>query len=261
MRLKDQVAFITGGGQGIGRAIALAFGAEGADVAMAAPNPEDMERVCKDLTGMGRRARAWFLDLRERRQIPAVRDQVLSAFDHVDILVNNSGIPGVTAAVHELEERDWDEVMDINLKGMYLVCKAFLPSMIARKQGAIINIASIVGQRGYAFRSPYCVSKWGVIGLTLTLALELAPHGIRANAVAPAAVAGPRLDKVFQGLAGAKGTTPEQERSAMIKSIPLGKIIDPEEVAPICVSLASEESRMVTGTVVNITGGQGIAFA
>lgn len=261
MRLQDKVAFITGGGQGIGRAVALACAREGADIAMAAPNTDDMERVCTEVRALGRRAQAWFLDLREGQQVPGVRDEVLKAFGHVDVLVNNSGIPGVTAAVHELDEADWDEVMEINLKGVYRVSKAFLPSMIDRRRGAVVNVASMVGQRGYPMRSPYCVSKWGLIGLTLTMALELSPHGIRCNAVAPGAVSGQRLDRVFEGLARVRGGTPEQVREAMVQSIPLHKIVDPEEVAPACVYLASEDARMVTGEVLNITGGQGITFA
>lgn len=261
MRLKDKVAFITGGGQGIGRAVALAFAQEGADIAMAAPNEADMRRVCGEVRALGRRAEAYALDLRGPELLPGVRDAVLSAFGRVDILVNNSGIPGATAAVHELREEDWDEVMNVNLKGMYLVCKAFLPGMMERKSGSVINMASLVGQFGYPFRSPYCVSKWGVIGLTLTLALELAPHGIRANAVAPGAVSGPRLERVFEGLAQARGTTPEQVREGMVRAIPLKQIADPEEVAPACVYLASDDARMVTGEVIRITGGQGIAFA
>jgi NAD(P)-dependent dehydrogenase (short-subunit alcohol dehydrogenase family) len=259
MRLQDKVAFITGGGQGIGRAIALAFAREGAEIAMAAPNVEDMHRVCEQVRALGRRAAHWPLDLREAKELEGVRDAVLREFGRLDILINNSGIPGVTAAVHELDEPDWDEVMNIN--GVYRVSKAFLPSMIARKQGAVINIASLVGQYGYAFRSPYCVSKWGVIGLTLTMALELAPHGIRVNAVAPGAVSGQRLDRVFEGLARARGSSPNQVRDSMVRAIPLAKIADPEEVAPACVFLASDDARMVTGEVIRITGGQGIAFA
>lgn len=261
MRLQDKVAFITGGGQGIGRAVALAYAREGADIAMAAPNTDDMARVCEEVAALGRRAQAWPLDLRDAADLPAVRDAVLGEFGRVDLLVNNSGIPGVTAAVHELEEADWDEVMNVNLKGMYRVSKAFLPAMIERKQGAVVNVASLVGKYGYAFRSPYCVSKWGVIGLTLTMALELAPHGIRVNAVAPGAVTGQRLDRVFEGLAGARGTTAEAVREGMMGSIPLRKIVDPEEVAPTCVFLASDEARMITGEVIDITGGQGISFA
>jgi 3-oxoacyl-[acyl-carrier protein] reductase len=261
MRLKDKVAFITGGGQGIGRAVALAFAREGADIAMAAPNREDMERVCGEIRALGRKAQAHFLDLRDARELDAVRDGVLKAFGHVDILVNNSGIPGATAAVHELKEADWDEVMNINLKGMYRVSKAFLPAMIERKQGAVINMASLVGQFGYPLRSPYCVSKWGVIGLTLTMALELAPHGIRVNAVAPGAVSGQRLDRVFENLAKARGSSAGQVRDAIVGAVPLGKIIDPEEVAPACLFLASDDARMVTGEILRIAGGQGIAFA
>jgi 3-oxoacyl-[acyl-carrier protein] reductase len=261
MRLRDKVAFLTGGGQGIGRAIALAFAREGADIAMAAPNEADMRRVCDEVRALGRRAEAHALDLRAPDTLPAVRDAVLRSFGRVDVLVNNSGIPGVTAALHELREEDWDEVMNINLKGMYLVSKAFLPAMIERQQGSVINMASLVGQFGYPFRSPYCVSKWGVIGLTLTMALELAPHGIRANAVAPGAVSGQRLERVFEGLAQARGGTPAEVRESMIRAIPLKRIVAPEEVAPACVYLASDDARMVTGEVIRITGGQGIAFA
>jgi NAD(P)-dependent dehydrogenase (short-subunit alcohol dehydrogenase family) len=261
MRLKDKVAFVTGGGQGIGRAIALSFAREGADVAMAAPNREDMERVCAEIRGLGRRASHWHLDLRGAQDLEALREDVLGAFGRVDILINNSGIPGVTAAVHELNEADWDEVMNINLKGMYRVSKAFLPPMIARKQGSVINMASLVGQFGYPLRSPYCVSKWGVIGLTLTMALELAPHGIRVNAVAPGAVSGQRLDRVFENLARARGKSPEELRAQIVRSVPLGKIVDPGEVAPACLFLASDEARMVTGEILRIAGGQGIAFA
>jgi len=261
MRLKDKVAFITGGGQGIGRAIAMAFAGDGADIAMAAPNRDDMERVCGEVRALGRKASAHYLDLRDPRELSAVRDAVQGQFGRVDILVNNSGIPGATAAVHELNEADWDEVMNINLKGMYLVCKAFVPAMIVRKQGVVINMASLVGEFGYPLRSPYCVSKWGVIGLTLTLALELAPHGIRVNAVAPGAVSGQRLDRVFENLARARGKPADEIRQATMHAVPLGKIVDPGEVAPVCLFLASDEARMITGEILRVSGGQGIAFA
>lgn len=260
MLLEGKVAIVTGGGTGLGARTAELFAREGAKVVIVGRRARPLEETASTIRAEGGQALVYPGDLSLEKTVDGLVERTAREFGGVDILVNNSGIPGVTAAVHELAEADWDEVMNVNLKGVYRVSRAFLPAMIERGGGAVVNVASLVGQFGYAFRSPYCVSKWGVIGLTLTMALELAPHRIRVNAVAPGAVSGQRLDRVFEGLAGARGSTPEQVREAMLGAIPLEKIVDPEEVAPTCVFLASAEAGMITGTVVNITGGQGISF-
>ena len=175
MDLSGKVAVVTGGAAGIGRHVSLGFARAGADVAIAALEEDATRSVCGEIEAMGRSAVGWPLDLNAFAQLEGIRDAVLERFGRVDILATVAGIPGNWSLMHETPEADWDEVMNINLKGMYLTCKAFIPSMIARGSGgAIITFTSSLGQRVHPKRGIYAVSKWGIIALTKTMAIELA---------------------------------------------------------------------------------------
>ena len=261
MDLSGKVAVVTGGAAGIGRHVSLGFARAGADVAVAALETEATRTVCDEIEAMGRTAAGWPLDLNAFDQLEGIRDAVLEKFGRVDILATVAGIPGNWWLIHETPEEDWDEVMNINLKGMYLTCKAFIPTMIAQGNGgAIITFTSSLGQRVHPKRGIYAISKWGIIALTKTMAIELAADRIRVNTVAPGGgVAGERRDRWFEQAAAQLGTTAEAQRAAMVDAIPMHELIEPDEIARLCVFLASDDSRKITGEVLNINGGHGLA--
>ena len=261
MDLSGKVAVVTGGATGIGRHVSLAFARAGADVAIAAPETDAARSACDEIEAMGRITAGWPLDLNAFDQLEGIRDAVLERFGRVDILAAVAGIPGTWRLIHETPEEDWDEVMNINLKGMYLTCRAFVPTMIAQGDGgAVITFTSALGQRVHPKRGIYAVSKWGIIALTKTMAIELAADRIRVNAVAPGGgVAGERRDRWFEQAADQLGGTAAAQRAAMVDAIPIHELIEPDDIARLCVFLASDDSRQITGEVLNINGGHGLA--
>lgn len=188
MRLKDKIALITGGGRGIGRAIALAFAGEGADVAVSARSQAEIDRVAGEVRGAGRRAIALPADVSRADQVRRMVDRTLAEFGRIDILVNNAGYAR-HLPVAELTEEVWDTTMDVNLKGVFLCTQAVLPGMVARRSGCIITVASISGHRGYRGCSAYCAAKAGAIAFMETLALEVQEGGIKVHTISPGAVA------------------------------------------------------------------------
>jgi NAD(P)-dependent dehydrogenase (short-subunit alcohol dehydrogenase family) len=188
MRLKDKIALITGGGRGIGRAIALAFAGEGADVAVSARSQAEIDRVAGEVRAAGRRAIALPADVSRADQVRRMVDRALAEFGRIDILVNNAGYAR-HFPVAELTEEVWDTTMDVNLKGVFLCTQAALPGMVARRSGCIITVASISGHRGYRGCSAYCAAKAGAIAFMETLALEVRERGIKVHTISPGAVA------------------------------------------------------------------------
>lgn len=255
MELKGRVAIITGGGQGIGKAIALTYAREGADVVVAARSRDKVEAVAKQISGMGRRAIGVPTDVSKRGDVEFMVAQTVERFGKIDILVNNAGIAGPNAAVIEMKEEEWDEVMAVNVKGTMLCSQAALKYMIPQKSGRIINMSSVGGIRGYPRRSPYGVSKWGINGFTQALAIEVGPYNIHVNAICPGPVAGERLNTIIMRQAKAAGVSPEEIEDGFKKKSPLGKIVSEEEVAELAVFLASERSNSITGQIINIMAG------
>jgi NAD(P)-dependent dehydrogenase (short-subunit alcohol dehydrogenase family) len=255
MKLEDQAAVVTGGGRAIGKAIALRLAREGADVALASPDREDIEAVAAEIAALGRRGLPIVADVRREDQVVAMAEQVRKSFGRIDILVNNAGITGPTAPVARVNREDWDDVLAVNLTGPYLCCKAVLPEMVARRRGKIVNIASIAGKIGYALRSPYCVSKWGLIGLTLTLAKEVGAHNIQVNAVCPGPVKGERMQRLFDQRARELGQTPAEVERSYVEETLLKRLIAPEDVAALVAFLASPEGDNITGQTLDVTAG------
>ncbi len=258
MELREKVALITGGGQGIGKAIALAYAREGADVVVAGRSREKVEAVVRQISEVGRRALAVPADVSKRNDVELMVSQTLERFGKIDILVNNVGIAGPNAAVVEMKEDEWDEVMAVNLKGPMLCSQAVLRHMIPRKSGRIINMSSIGGIRGYPRRSPYGVSKSGINAFTQALAIEVGPHNIYVNSICPGPVLGDRLAMIFERQAKATGVSPEEIEQGIRKKSPLGKIVSEQEVAELAVFLASDRSSGITGEIINITAGSEI---
>jgi SDR family mycofactocin-dependent oxidoreductase len=253
--LRGKVAMITGAAHGQGRATALAMARCGAHVAaidVAKPltypgyamgTPSDLDSLASELHALGVKAIALPADVRDDVAISQAVQRTIAELGRIDILFNNAGICGYGLA-HELTEEAWDAMLDINLKGAWLMARRVIPHMMARRGGVIINNSSVAGLRGMARLSHYAASKWGLVGLTKSWAIELAPHNIRVVSIHPTGVNTPMND----GLAALEGQTPRQiaERSAgNLQPVPW---IEPEDVASAVVFLASDRARFVTGS-------------
>jgi 3-oxoacyl-[acyl-carrier protein] reductase len=243
MKLKNKVAIVTGSGQGIGKGIALALAKEGANVVVS-DITEKINDVAKEIEGLGSKALAIKADVSSSEDVKNMAKQTLDKFGKIDILVNNAGIYPFKPLT-EMEEKDWDKVLDINLKGIFNCTKAVLTSMIEKKSGNIINIASIAGAViGYLNLVHYSSSKAGVMGFTRSAALELAQHKIRVNAIAPGIIETP----------GSK-VLGEETLNQFIQMIPLKRMGQPRDIANLVVFLASEESSYITGQCIVTDGG------
>jgi len=259
MRLKDKVAVITGGGSGIGLAVAQAFNAEGAIVVIAARTAPRLKELADTINSSGGRALAIPTDITDENQVRQMVAQTLAEYGKIDILVNNAGITGPTANIVDMELGKWNEVLAVNLTGSMLCSREVLKDMIPRKSGNIINISSVGGMSGFPMRSPYCVSKMGVIAFTETLAIEAGEYNIRVNCISPAAVRGDRMLNVAKAKAEALGVDREEVLSRLIKDYSLKRFIEPAEVAAAAVFLASDESSAITGHTLVVSCGMHIS--
>ena len=256
MRLQDKVAIVTGGSQGIGRSISLAFAREGADVVLAARTESALRKVVSEIEAIGRKSLAVVTDLSEPEQSLALVDRTIEEFGKVDVLVNNAGIGGPTVDVADMELEAWNQVLAVNLTGTMLCAKYVLKkSMIPRHSGTIINISSEIGRKGISSRSPYIASKWGVIGLTQALAWEVGKYGIQVNCIAPGPVEGERMEWVLRERSKVSGITIEELLKRDKERAPLGRSVKPDEIAALAVFLASEESSGITGQTINCNAG------
>ena len=264
-RLKDKVAIITGGGYGIGKAIAKAFVQEGAAVVIAATTLSKLQETVKDLQAMGGMAMAAPTDVRDENQIRRMVEETLRAFGKIDVLVNNSGIGGPTCNVVDMKLEEWNNILAIDLTGSMLCCREVLKHMIPRKSGIIINIGaeggrSGDGRSGYPMRAGYCCAKMGVIGLTETLAQEVGEYNIRVNCISAAAVKGDRFIRVITGRAQAMGIPFEEALKREMANYSLKRPAEEYELANCAVFLASDESSAITGQTLINHCGQHIAF-
>jgi len=255
MRLENNLAIVTGSARGIGRAIALAFAKEGADVTAVDQMKVEMERVAEEIRALGRRSLAIQTDVSNKARVEAMVQETVDAFGRVDILVNSAGVSMIMPFL-ELEEEEWNLIHNVNLKGVYFCCQAVIPYMIRQGKGKIINIASKSGKTGNSWQAAYCASKFGVIGLTQSLALEFAPHKINVNAICPGVVFTDMWDAQLPQYAKKKGVDIDQARNLLINKIPLGRPASVEDVANLAIFLASAESDYMTGQAINLTGGQ-----
>jgi 3-oxoacyl-[acyl-carrier protein] reductase len=242
-QLTGQIAVVTGAGRGIGRAIALKFVAEGADVVCVSRTAENSERVAEEIRALGRKAWAYAVDVSDGAAVNTAVESILAASGRVDILVNNAGVTRDGLLVR-MSEADWDTVLDTNLKGAFLFTKALTRAFMKQRSGRIINIASIVGLIGNAGQCNYASSKAALIGFTKSAARELAPRGVLVNAVAPGFVD----TDMTSGLK-------EELKADLLKSIPLGSFGQPEDIAQAALFLASPASRYITGQVLTVDGG------
>ena len=254
MRLKDQVALVTGGGRGIGRSIALAFAREGADVAIAARTEVELAAVRTEIRGEARNALDFRCDVTDKQQIAELVRQVEESLGPITILVNNSGV-AASAKVVEMDDELWDRILRVNLTGTYLCTKAVLPGMLQRGYGRIINMASIGGKVGLLYSAAYCASKHGVLGFTRSVALEVARRDVTVNAICPGFVETAMTDESVRRIVLKTGRTPEEARHTLEGFSPQQRLIRPEEVAAVAVMLASPDARGIHGQAINVDGG------
>jgi NAD(P)-dependent dehydrogenase (short-subunit alcohol dehydrogenase family) len=257
------VAVVTGANRGIGRAIAVAFAAAGYAVAAAARDPADLAEVVAEIEAANVRAGAGKAggtvvplrcDVCEEPSVAALAERA-ERIGPVHAVVANAGVAGPTAPLHEITLEDWRETLAIDLDGVFLTFRAFVPAMMARRGGCLTAISSMTGKRPLYGRTPYAAAKMGVIGLVRTLAIELGPYHIRVNSVCPGSVDGPRMEQVIRGQAGVRGIAEEAVRGEVAGLSPLGRMVRPEEVAAACVYLASDGAAAVTGEDLNVTAG------
>lgn len=256
MKLKDKVAIVTGGSQGIGKAIALAFAGQGAQVVIAARTASRLAEALKELQAIRPPSLAIKTDVADESQVKAMVKKVFDEFGSIDILVNNASIMGPTKMVIEIAAEEWQEVLNVNLLGTVFCSREALRVMMKQKHGNIINVTSVAGKTGRALRTPYAAAKAAVMNFTHSLAMEFAPYNIRINSVCPGTVEGERIYRVFTEKAKKLGISYEEAAQQRIKETPMGRLIQPEEVAALAVFLASEDASGMTGQVINVSGGR-----
>ena len=242
-QLENQIAVVTGAGRGIGRAIALKFAAEGADIVAVDLKTDFVQETVEEARKLGRKAWAVAANVAEAASVEAAVEQILKEAGRVDILVNNAGITK-DGLLMRMSEADWDAVLDINLKGTFLFTKAFSRAFVKQRSGRIVNIASVIGLIGNAGQCNYAASKAGVIGFTKSVARELASRGVTANAIAPGFIE----TKMTEALG-------PEARAALLKQIPLASLGQPGDVAEAALFFASPAARYITGQVLAVDGG------
>src|SRR5471032_3326815 len=243
-----QRVLITAGAQGIGREFARAFAANGAKVFVCDIDLKSLEALVREIPGLIAKP----CDMASRAQIERMVPEAVAALGGLDVLINNAGIAGLTLPVEQYPPDDWDKVIAVNITAMFDVSRLAIPHLKKSKAGCIINMASIAGRYGFANRSPYAATKWAVIGLTKTLAIELGAWGIRANAIAPGAVEGDRIERVFAGRAQLGGKSMDEVRSEAFAQQSIKAMIDPKDIAQLAVFLASDAAKSISGQVMPI---------
>jgi NAD(P)-dependent dehydrogenase (short-subunit alcohol dehydrogenase family) len=254
--LDGRVAIITGASKGIGRALALRFGREGARVICAARSADLVKETTAEVNKAGNRAIAFTGDLSREDDVQRLVAAGLQAFGKIDALVNNAGDGGPTKPVQDYTVEDWRYTIDSCLTSSYLCIRFVVPEMIKAGGGAIVNISSGAGRRGLPYRIGYCSAKAGQVGMTYGMALELAPHNIRVNCVAPGAVEGDRIDRVIAGQAEVRGIAVEAMRKAMIERSPLKRMVTADDIVDATVFFTSDMARSISGQVLAVNAGE-----
>lgn len=254
MRFRDRHVLVTGAAQGLGREIALAFAQEGASLALL--DKAESTETLEALTSLGATACGVQADITDERAVRRAVDEAADRMDGgLDVLVNNAGFNGFYSLIGDFPTEHFRRTYEINLVGTLNVTKAVLPLLKRDAGSAVVNVASNVAKRGLPYRADYVCSKWALLGFTQTLALELAPIGIRVNAVCPGPVEGNRIDEIVESQARIEGRPPAEVRRAWAEAAPMRRFIEPGEAAAVILFLASEGSSAMTGQALNVTGG------
>lgn len=254
--LNNKLAFITGGGRGIGAAIAREFASAGADIVVAARTEKEVNEVAAEVAANhGVTARAVVCDVSNPQDVAEKISSTVENFGRaVDILVNNAGI-AQSMLLHKTSNEMWQRIMDINLNGTFYCTKEVLPAMLAQGWGRIINISSIAGKSGTSYLGAYTASKHGVVGLTRSLSIEVAPHGITVNAICPGYVETEMAWGAIRNITAKTGQSADEARAYLEKMNPQNRMVTSEEVAALALLLASDAGRGINGQAINIDGG------
>lgn len=244
--LDGQIAVVTGAGRGLGNAIALQFAAAGADVVCVSRSAENAEKATQSVKALGRNAWPIALDIADASAVQSGVQTILETIEQVDVLVNNAGVTR-DGLLMRMSEEDWDAVLDTNLKGAFLLIQAFARLFMKQRKGRIINIGSVVGLTGNAGQTNYAASKAGLVGMTKSVARELATRGVTANVIAPGFIQTNMTAKLN-----------EKQRAAILAGIPMGFMGKPEDVAQAALFLAGPGGRYITGQVLTVDGGLGM---
>ena len=255
-QLDGKVALITGASKGIGRVMSQLFAQEGASVICAARSRDLVEETAGLVKAAGGRALAVIGDAAAEGDVKNMVERGVKAFGRLDVLVNNAGDGGPTKRVQDYTTQDWFYTINSCLTSSYLCTRFAVPEMIKAGGGAIVNITSTAGRRGLPFRIGYCSAKAGQVGMTYGMALELAPHNIRVNAIAPGAVAGDRIDRVIAGQAEVRGVAVDEMRRAFVDRSPLKRMSTADDIATLAVYLCSEAARNLSGQCIAVTAGE-----
>jgi len=253
--LAGKVAIITGAGTGIGRGIAEVMAREGASVVCTDIAPGNAEDTAASIRKSGGKAEVLAQDVTQWESCRAVAEKVLASHGQIDILVTNAGV-SKSVPITELDEAEWDRVNNVNIKGVFFSCKSVIPHMISRRYGKIVTISSMVGKEGIPLFTHYCASKFAVIGLTQSLAKELAPHNINVNSVCPGVVRTPLWDPLLKQLSANKGITEAEAWGEFVGGIPFARPQEPQDIGEAVAFLASDRARNITAESANLSGGQ-----
>ncbi|TYC50331.1 SDR family oxidoreductase [Rhodobacterales bacterium] len=249
--LQPRTALITGAASGIGKAVALHLHDLGWKVHVCDADPAAVESFASEVPGI----EASVCNVADADKARAAAFGVLEATGgKLDLLVNNAGVAGMTGPVEEMDVDDWRRTMDVNVNGTFYFLKAIVPAMKQHGHGVILNIASTAALFGYPYRTPYAASKWALVGMTKTLAMELGPFGIRVNAICPGSVEGPRIDGVIRRDAQERGLPPETVRRVYEGQASMRQFVKAQDIAEMCGFLASDAARLVSGQIIAVDG-------
>lgn len=256
MRLENKIAIVVGGGGGMGRETALHLAKEGANVIVADVNFKQANAVYEKVKQIKNEDSGFALevDVRKSENVNIMVEKVVNKFGRIDILANFAGILEVSPFI-KIKEEEWDNIMAVNVKGTFLVCKEVAKQMIKQKSGKIINTSSVAAKKAIALHAHYCASKFAIVGLTQTLAIELAPYNINVNCICPGDVDTDMFKKSQRGIAKEKGISYEECRKNSLSSSLFKRFERPKDVAPLVVFLASDDANFMTGQAINIAGG------
>jgi NAD(P)-dependent dehydrogenase (short-subunit alcohol dehydrogenase family) len=254
--LDGKVAIVTGASKGIGRALGLRFAREGARVVCAARSADLVKETAEQVRNAGGQAIAVVCDAAQEEEVRRLVLRSVEAFGKVDILVNNAGDGGPTKPVQDYLVEDWRYTIDSCLTSSYLCTRFVVPEMLKAGGGAIVNISSMAGRRGLPYRIGYCSAKAGQVGMTYGMALELAPHNIRVNCVAPGAVEGDRIDRVIAGQAEVRGISVDAMRRAMMERSPLKRMVTADDIVDATLFFCSDMARSISGQVIAVNAGE-----
>ncbi len=257
MKLENKNAIVTGAAKGMGAAITLTLAREGADLVLTARDEAALEEIAEQVRALGRRAEVVAADVTNESQVKAMAEAAKAFFDgRIDILVNVAGVTGpIETPAWEIAAEDFSTVIESNIKGTFLPIKHVIPGMIDRSSVKIVNIGGTSGTRGYKYRAAYSSSKWGVRGLTRTVALDAGEYGINVNVVMPGIVETPRMQKLCEEKARVRGWTKEQIYQEYVEEMALKSVTTPQDVANAVLFLASDDSRNITGQELTVDGG------